>query len=531
MSPARLLWSRRAALGVALLLGASAASAQLTAGYAVASFQFNLSNPGARSLAMGGAFAGLADDATAAYANPAGLNILTRAEFSFEGRSANLRLPLVSAEPNRAGTGIQLQTGSEILFEEVIERGAIETASLGAPDATESNASFISFVFPLRRWTFALFRHQLVDLEASGGRPLPELRVELEQTDPRDMSTITRTSSSTASTAASTNVDISSIGLAGAFRLSRQVSLGLTLVRNRASIVTRRSGQGVEERSRIDGSAIRFGQATENAIGGDDSELTFNAGLLARPGDRFAIGVVFRQGPSFRLDEFERTSFSEFIAFRPPIESDLPSESFDVPDVYAAGASFKATARLLFAFEWTRVGYSNLRIPSRLPRAVSFFASSAIEGLVRASPDELGSFRVDDVDELRAGMEYSFWRVKSTPAIRLGVWLDPDHQIRFEPSLDCPRQPIRGSTSYECVVTLVNDNGPIPREVQVGNIRDVSLATIAESLAQLFPPGKDRVHVTGGVGVVLGSRYQLDAAFDYVSSDQYVLSLSGVVRF
>ena len=45
-------------------------------------FRFN--NPGARSTAMGGAFIGLADDATAAYANPAGLTILTEPEISAE---------------------------------------------------------------------------------------------------------------------------------------------------------------------------------------------------------------------------------------------------------------------------------------------------------------------------------------------------------------------------------------------------------------------------------------------------------------
>ena len=35
--------------------------------------QFDFVNPGAKSLALGGAFTGLADDATAGFANPAGL--------------------------------------------------------------------------------------------------------------------------------------------------------------------------------------------------------------------------------------------------------------------------------------------------------------------------------------------------------------------------------------------------------------------------------------------------------------------------
>ena len=39
---------------------------------------FNFSNPGARPTAMGGAFIGLADDASAAVANPAGLTSLAK---------------------------------------------------------------------------------------------------------------------------------------------------------------------------------------------------------------------------------------------------------------------------------------------------------------------------------------------------------------------------------------------------------------------------------------------------------------------
>src|SRR5688572_23177021 len=54
-----------------------------------AGIQFDFSLPGARSLGMGGAFVGLADDATAAWANPAGLKILSKPEVSFEGRLWN----------------------------------------------------------------------------------------------------------------------------------------------------------------------------------------------------------------------------------------------------------------------------------------------------------------------------------------------------------------------------------------------------------------------------------------------------------
>lgn len=53
-----------------MLLSASSAHSQLGA---PTTFQFSFSNPGARSLGFGGAFVALADDATASFANPAGL--------------------------------------------------------------------------------------------------------------------------------------------------------------------------------------------------------------------------------------------------------------------------------------------------------------------------------------------------------------------------------------------------------------------------------------------------------------------------
>ncbi len=51
---------------------------------ALNAIEFNFLNPGARSLGFGGAFAAVADDATAAFANPAGLVQLLRPEISVE---------------------------------------------------------------------------------------------------------------------------------------------------------------------------------------------------------------------------------------------------------------------------------------------------------------------------------------------------------------------------------------------------------------------------------------------------------------
>ena len=75
------------------------------------SLEFSFSNPGARSMALGGAFVALADDATAAFANPAGLVQLMRPEVSAELRHWSYSTPYIAGgryegEP----TGITLDT-------------------------------------------------------------------------------------------------------------------------------------------------------------------------------------------------------------------------------------------------------------------------------------------------------------------------------------------------------------------------------------------------------------------------------------
>src|SRR5690242_14063757 len=97
------------AIGAALL-AASGTVFALTDTETNASIPFNLANPGARSMGMGGAFIGLADDATAAYTNPAGLTKLVTPEVSAEARHTEYTLPYVNGGSATAnpfnGTGL-----------------------------------------------------------------------------------------------------------------------------------------------------------------------------------------------------------------------------------------------------------------------------------------------------------------------------------------------------------------------------------------------------------------------------------------
>jgi long-subunit fatty acid transport protein len=87
-------------------------------------------NPGARSLALGGAFVAVADDATAAYANPSGLVQLLRPEISAEVRTWS---------DDREGAASDL-----------------------------SGIGFASFVLPRQEWSLAIYGQTLASLEYPG---------------------------------------------------------------------------------------------------------------------------------------------------------------------------------------------------------------------------------------------------------------------------------------------------------------------------------------------------------------------------
>src|SRR5690606_31985899 len=124
-----------AAVALALALGSTPALAVSNV-ESNASIPFSFSNPGARSLGMGGAFLGLADDATAAYTNPAGLvGLGLEKQFSIEARHTGF-------DNNYAAGG---QAGSD-----PFDIGGVNYRT--ASDSATS-LSFLGFVWPSERWS------------------------------------------------------------------------------------------------------------------------------------------------------------------------------------------------------------------------------------------------------------------------------------------------------------------------------------------------------------------------------------------
>ena len=98
MTGCRLSWL----LAVLLVAPPSPAAAQ-TNERMYEDLDFRFVTPGARAVAMGKTFIGLADDATAAVSNPAGLSNLLEQEFSFEFTGTKIKHQRFIPERRRRG--------------------------------------------------------------------------------------------------------------------------------------------------------------------------------------------------------------------------------------------------------------------------------------------------------------------------------------------------------------------------------------------------------------------------------------------
>ena len=350
--------------------------------------QLSFSDPGARSMGFGGAFVALADDATAAYANPAGLTQLLRPEVSIEARYWSYSTPFTEGgriEGLPSGNGIDDTVGLRIAtsHEDII------------------GLSFISFAYPIGDWSLAFYRHEYANLEFfgetqglfSGGTDCCQIR----QFDQRSASSL----------------DVLGYGISAGYRVSDTLDLGFGLVYYDASLESNVTQWGVDDDS-LDSIFGRNSYLSERSLLHqrsffDDRDWTFTGGFLWRPSQSWRIGGVYRQGPETGFTVELRAG--EAVDFGVPPGDLLLREtgaSIEFPDVYGFGIAYQSPdGGLTLSFQWDRVEYSNI------PRSLA-----------------LDDQTIDDADELHLGAEYVF--LDSTPivALRFGAWLEPDHQMR-----------------------------------------------------------------------------------------------------
>ncbi|MDJ0751434.1 MAG: outer membrane protein transport protein [Woeseiaceae bacterium] len=422
-----------------LSLGVGTASAQET----IVPIQLSFSDPGARSMGFGGAFVALADDATAALANPSGLVQLVRPEVSIEARNWSYSTPYTNrgrVENLPSGVGIDSIAGL------VSSRSKYDVEGL----------SFVSIAYPIGDWSLAVFQHEYADIAFAGetqglfggGSSCCQTRI----WDQRSTS----------------DLEISSFGLSVAYRINDKLSIGATAVRYDSSLVATTNEflwdddtiQSFFERS----SYLPERSVRQQVLWVDDDTWSFSGGFLWTLSPTWRIGGVYRQSLDTALSvEATAGPASDFGVPPGTTIFEATGIPLEFPDIWGLGFAYRsAHERLTISFQWDRVNYSNI------PRSMG-----------------VDDATIDDADELHLGAEYVF--LDSTPvfAARLGMWLDPDHQMR--------------STADE----------PFVRALQ--------------------PAGTDEIHFTGGVGVAM-DRFQVDVAFDY-SDLVSTASLSAIYNF
>lgn len=506
-----------------------------------AGLQFNFAPPGARSMAMGNAFAGRADDATAAFANPAGLLWLRNDEVSVEARAASY----TTRYPN-SGSATGDPTFCEGIHWPAATDGCLDTTEglqVAAFEGDTSGLAFLSYVHSFgprnqssssraRGWRLAFFRHELANFRAeidrAGGAFIggegTERSVRSRQFGVRG----------------DLDLDIQSYGVSSAFVLRPNLWAGLALSYHdfRFDALTRRFVSVTE--TRADGivvpgavmalpGPIDFSDSNENDFHrqtGRDDDVSFTLGLLWHgslrgKSYRWSLGAVYRQAPTFQFDYvFKPGPQGLARQATDPDFADLGIEEalsgradFEVPDALSLGFMIRPLERLHLSFQFDRIRYSNLEPESNIVfhvleeegRADCGYVSGAGEPQdfvpCRTDRSRLAKFRVEDADELHFGAEYEIgWNIKYF--LRMGAWHDPDHQLRYEFDSEDVREGLP--------VTLNNLRSPWDR------------------LAARFAPGEDELHLTGGIGVVpVGRPFQINVAFD-LSDRADIFSLSYV---
>jgi len=426
-----------------LLLVALLAPAAIFAQQPIIPLQLSFSDPGARSMGFGGAFVALADDATAAFANPAGLVQLLRPEVSIEGRSWSYSTPYTvggRAEGLPSGTGIDTTVG-------------LRTATSKDDPA---GLSYLSLAFPLGNWSLAIFRHENANLAFTsetqglfyGGSDCCQDRYYDQR--------------------ATSDLDFLSYGFAAAYRISDKLNVGLGAVYHDASLESNvaqflwddDSQESIFGPNSYLPDRWRLSQRSFT----DGTDWTLTGGFLWRLSERWSIGGVYRQGLETGIHYEVRAG--QVVDFGvPPGEVFLRASAgpIEFPDIYGLGFAYRGSdGRVTVSFQWDRVEYSD--IPASL---------------------NLDDQTIDDANELHLGAEYVF--LGSTPiiALRLGAWLEPDHQMR------------------------ATSDDPF--------------------LRALMPRREDEMHYAAGLGVAM-ERFQIDLAADF-SDGVDTVSLSAIYNF
>lgn len=475
---------RHAACGLAFFAACAArpASAQLDSAL-LSKLRFNLTNPGGKSLAMGGAFSAIADDATAALANPAGLGLISSIEVAVSGKRVDESLALPTARSTAIG-GL------------VAPYPPVTTSAVGI-DTSTSGVEFAGVVVPIsRRLVAALTYAENLRFEGDAG---PGGYEYLELRDNRSGGTTRRDYLYTFSEFGSAKLSNRLLAASLAFRVTEGFRIGGGVTLNRATFDLDGDTSGphrIVSQAYLSPTAQQTLTTTMDVQGLGGTQVGFVAGVHA---DLIADGSL-----TFGADYRWTQAAEGTLVLGGYIPTALAGQNartfkFRVPSDAAVGLAAHPMPGLTIAAElqWVKYGEIFDRALPVVPYAGLLSTGYYVDGvLADLSP-------APNVFIPRLGFEY----VTGGPDLRLAL------RVGYH------REPAHGVTASLAA-----------KEPSTGQPYPITDPPFSDAVAAVFDGGRADDRFTGGLGLTVARSLSIDLGFD-VGRDSRQLAASLFYRF
>ncbi len=477
---------RRPARALGLLLVAALAprpaAAQLDSAL-LSKLRFNLTNAGGKSLAMGGAFSAIADDATAALANPAGLGLISSIEIAVSGKRVDETLSLATAR--------SVATASL-----VTPYPPVATSAVGL-DASTTGVEFAGLVVPIsRRLVAAITYAENLRFEGdagAGGYPYLELR------DNRSGGTTRRDFLFEFREYGSVKLSNRLLAASLAYRVTESLRIGGGVTLNRATFDLGGDAGGphrIVSQTYLSPTAQETLTTTMGVQGLGGTQVGFVAGVHA---DLIADGTL-----TFGADYRWTQAAEGTLVIGGHIPTALAGQTartfkFRVPSDASVGLAAHPMPGLTIAAEvqWVRYGEIFDRALPVVPYAGLLSTGYNVDGILAdLSP-------APNVFVPRLGFEYVAGGKDVRVAFRVGYHREPAHGVTASLAA---KEPASGQ--------------PYP----------ITDPPYSESIAAVFDGGRADDRFTGGLGLTVFRALSVDFGFD-VGRDSRQFAVSLFYRF
>jgi hypothetical protein len=395
--------------------------------------RFNLTDSGARTVGLGGAFVAVADDSAAVTTNPAGLFALTGPSAIVEYRSRSDDVRYVASESG--SLEVDTATGDRQL-------PFFGVTSVSNPD-TVNDVSLLGIAWPLKafggRVVLTGSRHLVLSEEQSltSGLRSTGARFAFEAFPNTVNDGVVEAYSVETLVSGASSAEIVYWSAGASVEVHEDFSLGYTVTYATLDLEADTTTRVIDPLELfLDPGHPRLpAQPTADVlrtrIDDTDSGFAYSIGIHWHPDTVFAggaspwtMGAVFRKGASFDVSEAS-------------LLNEVPDQAFAnkivVPDRYTVGLGYRLRDRWLFVADVERIEYSDMLEGFRT--GVNYLTSGRVaDGAFGTNPDASIRFDADDGTLPRAGVEYAFvpsdrrdWRV----ALRAGYFRTPDGRIRM----------------------------------------------------------------------------------------------------